>query len=75
MRHRASRLCERQKDDLLAFNEDTDIYSSASPRCFTLQNLFPPSKGLKSRLDNAKVEKNSSTPRIVSHRSIRVLDD
>ncbi len=51
-----SNLCERQIDDLLAYNGDTDIYSSVSPHCFTLQNLYPPSKGLKSHVDKAKLD-------------------
>ena len=49
-------LREGDFDDSVAYHVDTDIYSSVSPRCFTLQSLYPPSKGLKSHLDKAKLD-------------------
>jgi len=72
---RLANLREGDIDDSLAYNGDTDIYSSVSPRCFTLQNLYPPSKGLKGHLDKAKIEEDDSTPRIATRRTTMVLDD
>ncbi len=68
-------LREGDIDDSVAYNGDTDIYSSVSPHCFTLQNLYPPSTGLKSHLDKAKIEEDDSTPRIAARRTTMVLED
>jgi len=74
-KHKAGNLWQREEDDLLAYDGNTDIYSTVSHSCFTHQNLFTPIKGLKNHLDKAKIEEDDSTPRIAAHRITIVLDD